>query len=59
MRSATLLAPVTAAERHLVAVERRITAAPRRSIEIDFEELVRSLEISEEEILDDLRYPGQ
>jgi hypothetical protein len=58
MRAATLIAPVIAAERRLVAVERRIVGAPSRGLDVDFDDLARSIEVSEEEILDDLLYPS-
>jgi hypothetical protein len=51
MRTATLLAPVSAAERRLIS-------APTRRLEINREDLIRSIEISEDEILDDLLYPA-
>jgi len=51
MRTATLFAPVSAAEKRLVS-------APRRRFEIDREELLRSIAITDDEILDDLLYPA-
>jgi hypothetical protein len=51
MRAATLLSPLAAAPRGAFA-------APRRRLEIRPEELIGAVEISEEEILDDLLYPA-
>jgi hypothetical protein len=51
MRTATLFAPVIAAEKRLVSL-------PGRRFEVDRKELSRSIEISEDEILDDLLYPA-
>jgi hypothetical protein len=58
MRTARLLAPVSAAEKRLFSAPRRILAAPRRRHEINREDLIRFVEIREDEILDDLLYPA-
>jgi phosphohistidine phosphatase SixA len=58
MRTATLLAPVIAAEKRLLSAPRRVLPAPSRRLEIDWEHLIRSVEISDDEILDDLLYPA-
>jgi hypothetical protein len=51
MRPTTLLSP-------LIAAERRVIAAEKRHLEIDPGELADAFEIDEEEILDDLQYPA-
>jgi hypothetical protein len=58
MRAATLLAPVIEAEKRLISAPGRVLPFPGRRFEIDHEELARSVEISDEEILDDLLYPA-
>ena len=58
MRTATLLAPVIAAEKRLISAPRLVLPPPRRRLEIDRQELIRSVEISDDEILDDLLYPA-
>ena len=58
MRTARLLAPVGVGEKRLLSAPRRILPPPRRRHEINRENLIRSVEISEDEILDDLLYPA-
>jgi hypothetical protein len=58
MRTARLLAPVSAAEKRLISAPRRILPARRGRHEINWEDLIRSVELSEDEILDDLLYPA-
>jgi phosphohistidine phosphatase SixA len=58
MPTARLLAPAGAAEKRLISAPRRILPAPRSRHEITREELIRFVEISEDEILDDLLYPA-
>ena len=49
----------TALLRPVIAVERRVTAAPGRRLGVSSQDLVDSVEISEAEILDDLLYPSR
>jgi hypothetical protein len=58
LRTATLFAPVIAAEKRLVSAPKRFLSAPTSPFEINRADLIPSVEISEEEILDDLLYPS-
>lgn len=58
MRTATLFAPVIAAEKRLISAPKRVLPSSRRHLEIDPEALIPPVEISEDEILDDLLYPA-
>ncbi len=58
MRAATLINPVIAFERHLISRTQRVGRTDREPFAIDREALIRSVEITDEEILDDLLYPA-
>jgi hypothetical protein len=58
MRTGTLSAPVIGTQRRLTSPPRRVLPAPGRRFELDREELIRSIEITDDEILDDLLYPA-
>jgi hypothetical protein len=54
----SLFAPIVAAERRLISAPTRALPIARRRFELNWEDLIRSVEISDEEVLDDLLYPA-